>query len=88
MQTCQTYGRQQHQTYLFWHLCAIVENQFYNFKLSDIHFDQAIRIVEEEGKLVLRRLTTPTTDPWQMVIGIIKDPHIDVDTEIEEMRGR
>lgn len=47
-----------------------------------------IEIVEEEGKLVLRRLTTPTTDPWQMVVGIIKDPHIDVDTEIEEMRGR
>ncbi len=30
---------------------AIVENQFYNFKLSDIHFNQAIHIVEEEGNV-------------------------------------
>ncbi len=30
---------------------AIVENQFYNFKLSDIHFNQALNIVEEEGNV-------------------------------------
>lgn len=45
-----------------------------------------IEIVEEDGKLILRRLTPPTTDPWQMVVGIIKDRKIDVDAEIEEMR--
>ncbi len=30
---------------------AIVENQFYNFKLSDIHFNEALNIVENEGNV-------------------------------------
>ena len=30
---------------------AIVENQFYNYKLSEIHFKQALTIVEDEGNV-------------------------------------
>lgn len=30
---------------------AIVENQFYNYKLSEIHFQQALNIVEDEGNV-------------------------------------
>ncbi len=30
---------------------AIVENQFYNYKLSEIHFQQALEIVENEGNV-------------------------------------
>ncbi len=30
---------------------AIVENQFYNYKLSEIHFQNAVNIVEEEGNV-------------------------------------
>ena len=37
---------------LMFHLnTAIVENQFYNYKLSEIHFKQALEIVEEEGNV-------------------------------------
>jgi hypothetical protein len=30
---------------------AIVENQFYNYRLSEIHFRQALAIVENEGNV-------------------------------------
>lgn len=37
---------------LSYHLnTAIVENQFYNYKLSEIHFQQALEIVEYEGNV-------------------------------------
>ena len=30
---------------------AIVENQFYNYKLSEIHFRNALELVEEQGNV-------------------------------------
>jgi two-component system, LytTR family, sensor kinase len=37
---------------LYYHVnTAIIENQVYNFKLSDIHFQHAINIVEDEGNV-------------------------------------
>ncbi|MBL7817510.1 MAG: histidine kinase [Saprospiraceae bacterium] len=41
-----------HELILNFHLnTAIVENQFYNYKLSEIHFQQALEIVENEGNV-------------------------------------
>jgi two-component system, LytTR family, sensor kinase len=37
---------------LYYHVnTAIIENQVYNFKLSDIHFQHAVNIVEDEGNV-------------------------------------
>jgi two-component system, LytTR family, sensor kinase len=37
---------------LYYHVnTAIIENQVYNFKLSDIHFQHAINILEDEGNV-------------------------------------
>jgi two-component system, LytTR family, sensor kinase len=45
--------KHQHPEFLlYYHVnTAIIENQVYNFKLSDIHFQHAINIVEDEGNV-------------------------------------
>jgi two-component system, LytTR family, sensor kinase len=45
--------KHQHPEFLlYYHVnTAIMENQVYNFKLSDIHFQHAINIVEDEGNV-------------------------------------
>lgn len=43
---------QHRELLLYYHInTAIIENQVYNYKLSDIHFLQAIQIVEDEGNV-------------------------------------
>ncbi len=52
-----------------------------------------VEFIEEHGQIILRRVTyTRQQDVWANVVGILKDAgndnDIDINADIEEMRGR